>query len=181
MLVEVIDSYLESVIAQLGFDDFSDDFPLTACQTGSHSGHVNRGVIRKGKISDSDQTFANGVVPNWRGSLVSFGDVGLANYVGYAHTCLNLYELNIAKSKRKAFVACGAFFACCPLTVGAFWLGPTVGECFDEASVPETAIVTAMGDDSIAPSERFGRVALDVIEWHSLSLLTIDSQVMRSA
>src|SRR5215207_1821525 len=175
MLVEVVDSYLESVVAQLGFDDFSDDFPLTACQTGSHSGHVNRRVVRKGKISDSDQSLANGLVTNWRGSLVSFGDAGLANYVGDAKTFRNLNKLNIAKSKRKAPVACG------PLTVGAFWLGPTVGECFDEASVPETAIITAMGDDSIARSERFGRVALDVIEWHSLSLLTIDSQVMRSA
>jgi hypothetical protein len=166
---------MESVVAQLGFDDFGDDFPLTSCQAGSHSGHVNRGVVRKGKISDSDQSFANGVVPNWRSSLVSFGDAGLANDVGYAYTCLNLYELNIAKSKRKAPVACG------PLTVGAFWLGPTVGECFDEASVPETSIVTAMGDDSITRSERFGCVALDVIEWHSLSLLTIENQVVRSA
>jgi hypothetical protein len=77
MLVEVVDSYLESVVAQLRFHDFGDEFPLTSCQTGSHSGHVNRGVICKGKISDSDQSFANGVVPNWRSSLVSFGRMEL--------------------------------------------------------------------------------------------------------
>jgi hypothetical protein len=82
--------------------------------------------------------------------------------------------LNIAKGKRKAPGACG------PLSVGSFWLGPTVGEGFDEACVPETAIVTAMGNDSIAGSVRFCRVAFDVIEWHSLSLLRIKNQVMLS-
>ncbi len=109
----------------------------------------------------ADQSLANGVVTNWRGSLVSVGDAGLANDVGYAKTCLNLDELNIAKSKRKALVACG------PATIGAFWLGPTAGEGFDEASVPETAIITAMGDDSVSGSNRFSCVAFNVIEWHS--------------
>jgi hypothetical protein len=84
----------------------------------------------------------------------------LANDIGYAKTVRNFYELNIAQGKRNAPVACG------PAAVGSFRLGPPLGEGFDEAGVPETAIVTAMGDDSVSRSNRFGRVAFDVFDWH---------------
>jgi hypothetical protein len=131
---------------------------------------MNRGVVCKGKISDSDQSLANGVITNWRGSLVSVGDAGLANYVGDAKTFRNLNELNIAKDKWNIPVARG------PATIGSFWLGPSAGKGFDKASVPETTIITAMGDDSVSGSNRLSCVAFKVIDRHSGSP-DIDDQV----